>query len=94
MKLKLHSLLLVLVILIGSVVTLNAQVKTDYDHSVAFSSYKTYTWLKVQGGDSLWDDRIRTAVDSQLWRKRVEYGGFGRRCIDLRVPIDQATANA
>jgi hypothetical protein len=33
---------------------------------VTFSSYKTNTWSKVQGGDSLWDDRIRTAVDSQL----------------------------
>jgi hypothetical protein len=78
MKFKLHPLLSIVAILIGSVVTLNAQVKTDYDHSVTFSSYKTNTWLKVQGGDSLWDDRIRTAVDSQLaargWRV-VDSGG-------------------
>jgi hypothetical protein len=66
MKFKLQSLILAAATFIGGVLTLNAQVKTDYDHSVTFSSYKTYTWLKVQGGDSLWDDRIRAAVESQL----------------------------
>jgi hypothetical protein len=30
-----------------------AQTSTDYDHSTNFSQYKTYSWLKVQAGDSL-----------------------------------------
>ena len=46
-----------------------AQVKTDYDHSVNFSQYKTYSWIKVQAGDSLWADRIQQDVDAQLAAK-------------------------
>jgi uncharacterized protein DUF4136 len=63
------SLFLLGIALFSSVASLNAQVKTDYDHSVNFSSYKTYSWLKVQSGDSLWDDRIKQDVDSQLAAK-------------------------
>jgi hypothetical protein len=55
--------------LFGGAASLHAQVKTDYDHSANFSSYKTYSWLKVQSGDSLWDDRIKQDVDSQLSAK-------------------------
>jgi len=46
-----------------------ANITTDYDHSVNFAQYKTYTWLKVQAGDSLWEDRIKQAVDAQLAAK-------------------------
>jgi hypothetical protein len=45
---------------------LMAEVVTDYDHSVDFLRYKTYSWLKVQAPDSLWEDRIRRAVNSEL----------------------------
>jgi Protein of unknown function (DUF3300) len=37
-----------------------SHVTTDYDHSANFSQYKTYSWIKVQAGDSLWADRITT----------------------------------
>ena len=68
MRQKLFSFLLGIA-LFGGAASLNAQVKTDYDHSTNFSSYKTYSWLKVQSGDSLWDDRIKQDVDSQLAAK-------------------------
>jgi len=42
---------------------------TDYDHSSNFSQYKTFSWLKVQAGDSLWADRIQQDVDAQLTAK-------------------------
>jgi hypothetical protein len=45
---------------------LNAQVRTDYDHSATFANYKTYSWLKVQAGDSLWNDLLQQDVDAQL----------------------------
>jgi len=63
------SLFLLGIALFSGAASLNAQVKTDYDHSANFSSYKTYSWLKVQSGDSLWDNRIQQDVDSQLAAK-------------------------
>jgi len=55
-----------------------AGVTTDYDRSVNFSQYKTYSWERVQTPDPLWVDRIQQAVDSQLAAKgwtRVDSGG-------------------
>ncbi len=77
MKFKLLMLVLGISLFSGAA-SLNAQVRTDYDHSANFSSYKTYSWLKVQAGDSLWDDRLKQDVDSQLAAKgwtKVESGG-------------------
>jgi hypothetical protein len=45
------------------------QVKTDYDRSVNFSQYKTYSWEKVKTQDPLWVDRIKSAVDADLIAK-------------------------
>src|SRR5258708_1158485 len=63
------SLFLLGIALFSGAASLNAQVKTDYDHSANFASYKTYSWIKVQAGDSLWNDRIRQDVDAQLAAK-------------------------
>ena len=55
-----------------------SDVNTDYDHKADFSRYHTYSWLGVRAGNSLWADRIRGDVDSQLAVKgwtRVESGG-------------------
>jgi len=55
-----------------------SDVNTDYDHKADFSRYHTYSWLGVRAGNSLWADRIRGDVDSQLAAKgwtRVESGG-------------------
>src|ERR1700751_3392847 len=63
------SILLLGISLFGGAASLNAQVNTDYDHSANFASYKTYSWIKVQSGDSLWDGRIQQDVDAQLAAK-------------------------
>jgi hypothetical protein len=64
-----------------------AAVHTDYDHHADFGRYHSYSWIGVQAGNSLWQDRITSAVDSQLAAKgwtRVASGGdaavsaFGR----------------
>lgn len=54
------------------------QVKTDFDHQANFSQYKTYSWQQIMPADSLWDARIKNAVDAQLSAKgwtRVDSGG-------------------
>ena len=54
------------------------QVKTDYDHQANFSQYKTYSWQEIKPANSLWDARIKNAVDAQLTAKgwtQVASGG-------------------
>src|SRR5258705_12828495 len=54
------------------------QVKTDFDHQANFSQYKTYSWQEIKPGNSLWDARIKNAVDAQLAAKgwtQVPSGG-------------------
>jgi hypothetical protein len=62
-------LLLAGIIGLAGLGALLADVKTDYSHSADFSQYKTYSWLKVNAGDSLWADRIQHAVDMELMAK-------------------------
>jgi hypothetical protein len=53
-------------------------VKTDFDHQANFSQYKTYSWQEIQPANSLWDARIKNAVDAQLAAKgwtQVDSGG-------------------
>jgi hypothetical protein len=45
MRQKLFLLLLGIALFSGGV-SLNAQVKTDYDHSADLSFYKTYSWVE------------------------------------------------
>jgi Domain of unknown function (DUF4136) len=54
------------------------QVKTDFDHHANFSQYKTYSWQAIKPENSLWDARIKSAVDAQLAAKgwtQVASGG-------------------
>jgi hypothetical protein len=54
------------------------QVKTDFDHQASFSQYKTYSWQEIKPPNSLWDARIKSAVDAQLAAKgwtQVDNGG-------------------
>jgi len=54
------------------------QVKTDFDHQANFSQYKTYSWQAIKPSNSLWDARIKNAVDAQLAAKgwtQVPSGG-------------------
>src|ERR1700674_6043431 len=53
-------------------------VQTDFDHQANFSQYKTYSWQQIQPANSLWDARIKNAVDAQLAAKgltQVDSGG-------------------
>lgn len=63
---------------VGMCLLYAANVKTDYDHSADFSRYKTYSILKIQATDSLWDERIAKALDTELSAKgwsKVPSGG-------------------
>ena len=52
-----------------SIQALAQKVETDYDHSVNFSQYHTYSWGHVHADDPLFEPRIRQAVDRELQSK-------------------------
>lgn len=55
-----------------------AKVMSDYDHSVNFGRYHSYSWIVVKAEDPLWNDRISKAIDNQLMAKgwqKVDSGG-------------------
>lgn len=59
-------------------VTAWGSITTDYDHNADFARYKTYSWAKVQTPNSLWDERVKDAVNTQLAAKgwsQVPSGG-------------------
>ncbi|MEG9438718.1 DUF4136 domain-containing protein [Edaphobacter sp. HDX4] len=58
-----------LVAALFSIPALAQKVVTDYDHSVNFSRYHTYSWGHVQATDPLFESRIREAVDHVLQAK-------------------------
>jgi len=64
--------------LVVSVTCLFAKTIADYDHSVSFAKYHTYSWIGVTVQEPLWNDRVTKAIDNQLnakgWRK-VASGG-------------------
>jgi Domain of unknown function (DUF4136) len=47
-------------------------VQTDFDHQANFGQYKTYSWQEIKPGASLWDSRIKNAVNAQLEAKGLE----------------------
>jgi hypothetical protein len=58
--------------------TFAQHVQTDFDHQANFAQYKTYSWQEIKDPNSLWDARIKNAVDAQLTAKgwtRVDSGG-------------------
>lgn len=65
-------------VLLIAVAIVEAHVRTDYDRKANFGRYRTYSWIRVDTQNSLWDDRMQAAVDQQLrargW-KRVAQGG-------------------
>jgi len=54
-------------VLLGS--AFGQHVQTDFDHRANFSRYKTYSWQEVKASNSLWDGRIKDAVNAQLAAK-------------------------
>lgn len=76
--------------LLLTAVTAWASITTDYDHNADFARYKTYSWAKVQTPNSLWDERVKDAVNSQLAAKgwsQVPSGG------DVVITARDATHN-
>jgi Domain of unknown function (DUF4136) len=66
------------------------KVRTDYDHGASFGSYKTYSWTSVKTANSIWDDRVKDAVNSALAAKgltEVPSGG------DIAVTAVESTKN-
>ena len=66
------------------------KVQTDFDHQANFSRYKTYSWQEIKPANSLWDARIKNAVDAQLAAKgwtQVASGG------DVAVVAIKTTQN-
>jgi Domain of unknown function (DUF4136) len=49
------------------------RVTVDYDHEANFSLVKTYSWSNVHTANSIWDTRVKNAVDKELaakgWRQ-------------------------
>ena len=65
MKLRnVFALLLVALMLTPAVFA--GTVSVDYDHSENFAQVKTYTWTTVSTANSLWDKRVKDAVDREL----------------------------
>ena len=53
-------------------------VAVDYDHSAKFNQVKTYSWSRVHTANSIWDDRVKEAIDKELAAKgwtQVPSGG-------------------
>jgi hypothetical protein len=78
MKLNKHIFTWLLVIATLTTAAMAARVSADYDHSAKFSAYKTYSWTKVEAADSIWDARVKAAVDKELAAKgwtQVPSGG-------------------
>ena len=69
MKRFMQSILVAFALMGGSMVASAADVHTDYDHTINFSQYKTYSWAKVQTTDPFYVSRIQQAVDEQLQAK-------------------------
>ena len=60
------------------VCALLAKTMIDYDHQADFSRIHTYSWIKVEVQDPLWNSRVQRSVDSALVSKgwqQVPSGG-------------------
>ena len=55
-----------LVALMLTPVAFAAAVSVDYDHSVNFNQPKTYSWKAVHTANSLWDKRVKDAINREL----------------------------
>ncbi len=69
MKRYLQALVMATALMGGSVTAFAGKVQTDYDHTVNFSQYNTYSWGKVQTSNPFFVTRIQQAVDKQLQAK-------------------------
>lgn len=99
MKINKQLLLLIsLVLSLSSAVgSFAAEVKTDYDRSADFGRYKTFCWQKVETKNSLWIERIKTAVGSALiekgWTQAEPNSGCDVAIVAIEMKRNHDTVN-
>jgi Domain of unknown function (DUF4136) len=69
MKLLRFIMVCAAVSLVAATAGFAQHVQTDFDHQANFGQYKTYSWQEIKPGASLWDSRIKSAVNAQLEAK-------------------------
>jgi hypothetical protein len=69
MKRYMQAVLIAIILMGSSIAAFAGDVRTDYDHTVNFSQYNTYSWGKVQTSNPFFASRIQQAVDNQLQAK-------------------------
>ena len=69
MKRSIHAVLLAIVLIGTSMAAFAGDVRTDYDHSINFTQYNTYSWGKVQTSNPFYVSRIQQAVNQHLQAK-------------------------
>ena len=74
-----RKLLAILGFAVACATALSAQhVEVDYDHAANFNRTKTYSWAEVHTTNSIWDNRVKDAIDQDLAAKgwtQVPSGG-------------------
>ena len=69
MKRFMQAVLMAVVLIGSSMAAFASDVRMDYDHSINFTQYNTYSWGKVQTSNPFYASRIQGAVDKQLQGK-------------------------
>jgi hypothetical protein len=76
---KFHKMLAIPLFVIALTTAVFADhVAVDYDHAKHFNQVKTYSWSKVHTANSIWDDRVKEAINKELAAKgwtQVPSGG-------------------
>ena len=96
MKNPIYSLMPVASLLVLATIAFSQEVRSDYDHHVNFSRYKTYSWAKVETPDSIWDERVKEAIDRTLaakgWTQVPSGGSVPVVAVSTRGSYDQGSA--
>jgi hypothetical protein len=69
MKRYMQAVLMAIVLAGSSMAAFAGDVRTDYDHTINFSQFNTYSWGKVQTSNPFFVNRIQHAVDGELQAK-------------------------
>src|SRR5438270_2974489 len=64
-----HLICSLMVVTLLAAATFAEHISVDYDHSANFAHDHTYSWTKVETTNSIWDARVKSAVDQQLAAK-------------------------
>lgn len=72
-----RAILIAVVLMGSSMAAFAGSVRTDYDHTVNFSKYNTYSWGKVQTSNPFFVNRIQQAVDKELQAKGWQLNATG-----------------